>query len=105
MGRIVIACYKPKPGLDADLRALMRTHVPTLRAEGLVTDRTPMLMRAADGTIVEVFEWLSQDAIDRAHSNPAVLAMWERYAQVCEYTKIGDLPEASQLFSGFEPLD
>lgn len=104
MGRIVIACYKPKPGRDADLLALMPAHVPTLRAEGLATDRTPILMRAADGTIVEVFEWVSQEAIDRAHSNPNVLAMWEKYGQVCDYIKIGDVPEASQLFSGFEAI-
>lgn len=105
MGRIVIACYRPRPGREADLRELMKTHVPTLRAEGLATGRAPILMRSADGTIVEVFEWVSQEAIDRAHSNPSVLAMWERYGQVCDYVKINDVPEASQLFSGFEPLD
>ena len=39
MGRTVIACYRPKPGQDAALHALARTHVPTLRSIGLVTDR------------------------------------------------------------------
>ena len=29
-------------------------------------------MRAADGTIVEVFEWRSAEAIQQAHNNPAV---------------------------------
>lgn len=105
MGRIVIACYRPKPGREDDLRSLMSTHVPTLRAEGLATDRTPILMRAGDGTIIEVFEWTSPEAIERAHTNPNVLAMWERYSHVCDYVKIGDVAEASELFSAFEPLD
>lgn len=105
MGRIVIACYRPKPGKDAQLAELMRTHVSRLRAEGLVTDRKPILMKAEDGTFVEVFEWTSQAAIDAAHENPAVLEMWGQYEAVCTYVPIGEVPEAAALFSGFEPVD
>ena len=105
MGRIVIACYRPKAGRENELLALTKTHVPILRGEGLVTRRTPIVGRAADGTIVEVFEWVSQAAIDSAHSNPAVLRMWEQYGEVCDYVKFGDLREAADLFAGFEPVD
>lgn len=104
MGRIVIACYRPRPGRADDLLALLKDHVPTLRAEGLATDRTSILGRAADGTLVEVFEWASQEAIDRAHSNPNVLRMWQAYEAVCEYVKFGDLREAAEIFPGFEPV-
>ena len=73
MGRIVIACYRPKPGkLDA-LRALMADHLPILRSQDLVTDRESIIMEAEDGTIVEVFEWKSQEAIEAAHSNMFLL--------------------------------
>ncbi|MFI5158631.1 MAG: hypothetical protein ACHQF4_07175, partial [Sphingobacteriales bacterium] len=60
MGRIVIACYKPKPGKGEALKALMKTHLPRLKKEGLVTDRESIMMEATDGTIIEVFEWLSE---------------------------------------------
>lgn len=103
-GRIVIACYRPKPGKEAALRELMRDHVPRLRALGLVTDREPITMAAADGTIVEVFEWKSQEAIDAAHGNPAVLAMWGEYGEVCDYVPVTSVAEAAQLFSNFTPL-
>jgi hypothetical protein len=53
----------------------MKTHLPRLKQEGLVTDRESILMEAADGTIVEVFEWISEEAIQNAHKNPAVLQM------------------------------
>ena len=46
MPDIVIAAYRPKPGKDEALRALLRDHVPFLRREGLVTDRIPILGRA-----------------------------------------------------------
>jgi hypothetical protein len=104
MGRIVIVGYKPKPGKNEELRALAREHVPILRDEGLVTDRAPIVMEAKDGTIVEVFEWRSDVAIQSAHSNPRVLQLWERYNAVCEYVPIGSVEEAAQLFSEFTPI-
>lgn len=104
MGQIAIACYKPKPGQEDALRALVSTHVQTLRSIGLVTDRVPIAMRAADGTIVEVFEWASADAIQTAHSHPVVLKMWDDFGRTCDYVPLSSLSEASQLFAGFEPL-
>lgn len=104
MGRVVIACYRPKDGCRDQLRVLMNEHVNILRSQGLVTDRAPILMEAVDGSLVEVFEWLSKDAIKSAHSNPIVLEMWEQHARVCTYIPVADLAESSQLFSEFTPL-
>lgn len=56
MGRIVIAAFRPKAGHADELKRLLHAHHPTLRAEGLVTEREPVQMVSADGTIVEVFE-------------------------------------------------
>jgi quinol monooxygenase YgiN len=105
MGIIVIVGYRPKPGQEAALLAEVRDHVPALRAEGLVTDGPALAMRAADGTIVEVFEWVSREAMDAAHGNPAVLEMWTRFEACCEYVPVADVGEARQLFSPFTPLD
>lgn len=105
MGRIVIVGYKPKPGKSAELIALMETHLPTLRREGLVTNRESILMVAKDGTVIEVFEWQSKEAIEKAHSNPAVLKMWDQYAKVCDYVPIGKVEEVENLFSEFTPLE
>ena len=104
MGRIVIAAYKPKPGREAELEKLMETHVPTLRSQGLVTEREPIIMRADDGTIVEVFEWLSKEAIEEAHKNATVLDMWQKYAEVSDYVPVSQLSESQQLFSDFTPI-
>jgi quinol monooxygenase YgiN len=103
-GVIVIVAYKPKPGKESDLLELVRRRVPFLRSEGLVTDRTPTIMRCRDGTIIEVSEWKSQAAIDAAHKNPNVLAFWNEMFAVCECVPLKTLPEAEQMFAGFEPL-
>lgn len=104
MGRIVIACYKPKLGKAAALRELMKTHLSTLHREGLVTDRESILMEAKDGTIIEVFEWKSKAAIEQAHANAAVQRMWGEYEGVADYIPVADIAEARELFSEFTPL-
>jgi hypothetical protein len=105
MGRLVIACYRPKPGQQEALRKLMETHVSTLHSVELVTARQPITMEAADGTVIEVFEWASADAIKTAHGHPVVLRMWEEFAKVCDYIPVAQVPEASQLFSDFTPIE
>jgi hypothetical protein len=86
MGSISVACYKPRPGCEQALLELVRNHLSPLRAEGLVTDRAPIVMRTADGTIVEVFEWVSQEAIALAHGMPAVLDLWKKFEAVCPFS-------------------
>src|SRR5947208_1856321 len=66
-GVIAVVAYRPKPGKEQELLELVRARVPTLRKEGLVADRVPTIMRSRDGTIVEVSEWKSREAIDAAH--------------------------------------
>ena len=105
MGRIVIAGYRPKPGKQEALERLILEHVATLRSLGLVTDREPITMKAGDGTIVEVFEWRSAEAIAQAHTHPAVRAMWDQYDEVCDYVPVAQVAEAAQLFSEFTPVE
>ena len=100
---IVIVAYQPKQGKEEDLLQLTREHVPLLRAEGLATDHPVTACRATDGTIVEVFEWAPGGA-EQAHTNPAVLKLWERYAAACEIVTLASLPESSSMFASFTPL-
>jgi hypothetical protein len=69
-----------------------------------VTDRQPVIMRARDGTIIEVSEWKSQDAIDAAHQNPNVLAMWNKFFAMCDCVPLNTLVEAKEMFASFEPI-
>jgi hypothetical protein len=102
---MVIACYRPKPGKDAELFKLMKTHLPTLRKEGLVGDGPSLAGRARDGTIVEIFCWKSQGAIDAAHKNAAVGSMWQAFGAVCDYVAISGVDGASDLFTPLTPID
>jgi quinol monooxygenase YgiN len=104
-GVVSIVAYRPKAGKENELLDLVRNRVPTLRKEGLVTDRVPTIVRSRDGTIVEVSEWKSQEAIDAAHKNPNVLAMWEKFFAICDCVPLKTLPETDDMFAGFTPIE
>lgn len=101
MGVMVMALFRPKPGGEAELLECARDHLPLLRAQGLATERESLVLRAANGTLVEIFEWRSHAAIESAHENPAVAQLWARYAACCDYVTLADLPEAAQMFPEF----
>lgn len=105
MGTLAIACYKPKAGCEGALRELVRDHLRPLRDQGLATDRAPIAGVAADGTIVEIFEWVSEEAIVAAHSNPVVLDLWRRFFEVCDCVSPSSLAEFQGLFGSLSPLD
>jgi hypothetical protein len=104
MGRAVIVAYRPLAGMEWRLLELVKEHVHVLRQENLATERQPWVLRAGDGTILEVFEWNSDTAIERAHALPAIQALWARFAEACEYVKLADLAEARDLFATFDPI-
>jgi len=105
MTRFVVVACKPKAGMSEALEALVRKHVSILRSEGLASDRPVSAMRTADGTIVEVFEWNSAEAIQAAHSNAAVQALWGEFGAACDYVPLSQIPEAQKLFAEFEPIE
>ncbi len=104
MTDIVIVAYRPKPGQADALLELAADHVPALRRLGLATDRPAVVMTNIEGVIVEVFEW-ADGGIAKAHETPEVQEMWARYAEVCDYIPLRDLPEAADMFAEFKPVD
>lgn len=105
MGRITIAVYRPKKGKEQQLLKLIEEHMPVLQSQQLITDRRPVVMQAADKTVIEVFEWKSRKAIDESHTNPEVQKLWNRFSEVCDYEIPVNVKEFQGLFSEFEPIN
>lgn len=105
MGIIVISAYKPKESKEKELFEAVRTHVPILRELGMATDRNVIAMKAKNGTIVEVFEWVSKDSINDAHKHPRVHQMWAEFEACCTYEKLDNLEECKGMFAEFEPFE
>ena len=102
--QVVFALYRPHAGKDADLRQILAGHVPTLRRRGLITDRAAVVVRAADGTYIEVFEWATPESAGLAHQDPEVAMVWEAIGQVADLPTLANLAEAGRLFPHFAPV-
>src|SRR5436309_15849615 len=87
------------------LRDVLKDHLPILRQERLVTDRPPYLMRAADRTFVEVFEWKSAAAIEAAHHSSALQARWGRFEEPCTYEPPLNRKESTHRYPNYEAID
>ena len=103
---MVIAVYRPKPGKSEALHAVLKRHLPLLRELGLATERKALVMRSLhDGSIIEVFEWKSDEAVNAAHEHPIVRAFWKEMEAVCEYIAPGTLMEMGEMFPHFEVVE
>jgi hypothetical protein len=101
----VIAVYQPKCDKHVELVGCVRSHMEALREEDLVSDVGSLMLRAQDGSIIEIFEWKSDEALSASHRNPKVRALWARFAECCKPGTLATLPEAMEPFPHFEVLE
>ena len=104
MERVIVAGYRPKPGLERELTAEVRSHHAILLGEGLATDRPPMILRGRDGTLVEIYEVTDAYTKENTAQNPRVMAVWRRMDDICTYIPAGRLEDLQTLFSEMELL-
>lgn len=104
MGMISIAAFRPLAGKEEDLQRVIDERLPLLRRLGLATERREVRVRARSGVVVTISEWASQEAIDRAHRTPEVLALWNRFWACAEPVPLAVLEETAELFATFEAI-
>lgn len=105
MGLISIAAFRAKPGKERDLMQVLDDRLPLMRKLSFATDRAEVRCRSHDGVVITISEWASAEAIERAHQNPEVHALWTRFADCCEWVKLEALPEAARDFACFEAIN
>jgi hypothetical protein len=101
---MMVVGYRPKFDHEDVFLELLKDHVPFLQRLGLATDRPALAMRSKGGEFIEIFEW-KPGALEQAHGNPAVTAMWAQFSAVCDFVPLHDLPETRDLFAQFTPID
>jgi hypothetical protein len=102
---LAFATYKPKAGKEKELLELVKKHIPMLHELELASTRGNYIAQAQDGTIIEVFEWTSVNAIHAAHQHPAISAIWEKMTLVADFVPMSVLAEGQKPFPGFKVLN
>jgi hypothetical protein len=101
---ITMALYQPHKGKEEQLNEILRKHIRTLEEENLITSREPIRAKSANGTIIEIFEWKSEQAKDAAHASSAVMKIWNEMMEVAEIKSLSSLEESKHPFPNFEPF-
>ncbi len=84
--------------------ALTLEHVPYLRSLGFATERPPVIAKAGDGTILEIFEW-AEGGLRKAHAHAGLGEMWGRFSSACDSVPLASLAEAGMIFANFVPIN
>lgn len=85
----VFAHYRVREGNLEEFLSLVEGHTSVLRRLALVTDTPTRVFVGADKAVpgplvIEVFEWVDEDASTRAHTHPEVSGIWEAMGPLCE---------------------
>ncbi len=105
MGRIAIAAYRVKEGMEEHFRSALRDDVLVMREEGLLSARPALILRAGADVYLEIVEWADDDAPTRSSENERVLAVWTRKRSLAEYVTLADVPGSDRLFPSFEQVE
>ena len=105
MANKVLCQYRVAEGNEEKFEALLKRHWPTLHELGLVTNEPAQCFKGAEGSdgkpiYFEIFDWVD-GAVERAHENPGVMAIWEPMDQLCEQR--GGRPNME--FPHVDPID
>jgi hypothetical protein len=102
MGVISVAAFNPHEGKEEELLRVIGDRLPLLRRLGLATDRESIMMKSTGGAVIEVSEWASWEAIEKAHQTPEVLELWQRFDACSKYVPLSTLPECKEDFASFK---
>ena len=100
--RLSLSAYRPRIDDRRSLEEHLRQEVEALRSRGHITHRPVPICRTEAGEYLVVLEWSTTTAVDDAHADAAILAIWERKAQLFEYVGVGELARASVPFAAYD---
>lgn len=102
----VIAVYRPKSGKEKELLVLLGLHQKTLVTEGLANRQNSLVMRSsADGSYIEIFEWVSADAAQSAHARPGVMKIWTAMSNCADMIALSEVACANEVFPHFQAVE
>ena len=84
-----VARYQVKADRVDEFLDLIDGHWTMLRELELVTDRDVEVFvgperDTGEPVVIEIFEWVDDDASGRAHTHPRVSGVWEAMGPLCE---------------------
>jgi hypothetical protein len=78
--------------------------VPLLRKHELLTGRPAVQAEGRDGTVIEIFEWASEETSRSAPAISEIGALWKAMSEAMDFVALGSLAESQRPFAHFFPF-
>jgi len=109
MGYVVIAPYRVKKENQPEFFKVIKEKRKYFLENGFMTSRTPILLQSREDEeiLIDIFEWTSDEHIDKAHQDEGVRRLWTRMDELWEKGgfKLNTLKETEMSFPNFIPVD
>jgi hypothetical protein len=93
---------KARPrGRSAATSRSARAHIGQ---HGLVTDRAVTQGEGADRSLIEMFEWSSEEKSRMAPTIAEVAGLWKSMSEAMDFVALSSLAEAQRPFAHFKPI-
>ncbi len=106
---VVLAVYRVAEKSQPDFFRVVSEKRTYFGKAGYTTSRSPVFLRSSANRefLIDIFEWASEEAIEKAHSDPIVLRYWSEMENLWIDGGLGlaQLPESDEQFAGFEPVE
>jgi quinol monooxygenase YgiN len=106
--QFVTATYRVKQNNLEAFILLMKEAEQVMRSEQLITSKPVLRMQSRINPeyVLEVFEWVDEEAFGRAQQTPKVLAIWGQYQNIWEAGGFGmnQIPESSESWAQYSSL-
>jgi len=109
MGYIVLAPYRVKKENQTVFFEVVKEKRKYFTEKGFMTKREPILLQSRKDAeiLIDIFEWTSEEHIDKAHEDEGVRKLWGKMAElwVNGGFKLNELKESEMSFPNFMPID
>jgi len=109
MGYIVLAPYRVKKENQSAFFEVVKEKRKYFTEKGFMTARVPIFLqsRKDEEVFIDIFEWTSEEHIDKAHEDEGVRKLWTKMAElwVNGGFKLNTLQESKMNFPNFIPVD
>jgi len=97
-----LSAYRPRSSADDLVIEHFRGEVAVLRDRGYITSRAVPICRTPRGEYLAIIEWSTPTAVDEAHADDAVLAIWRAKEQLLVYLGPAELDRSEVPFVSYE---
>jgi hypothetical protein len=106
---VVLAVYRVAERAQPDFFRVIKDKREYFAKTGYTTSRPAILLQSTQNRefLIDIFEWASEQAIERAHSDPIVLRYWSEMENlwIDGGLRLSQLPESEEAFAGFAPIE